>query len=173
MALTFTVGGTKGTFEDRFAREVAVVLDNAFGAEGDWEGGDPCEFGDLYKAAWDDLQRRAIDELGEYEVTNLLALDAEGRGVFLPTHVRAVSLPLSQGQELRCASLHGLRRELAALAECWELPLDDAGLRDLVGIDCDPDDGFVADAPEIVAYARLALAANEAVRRDCPLWLVG
>jgi hypothetical protein len=37
----------------------------------------------------------------------------------------------------------------------------------------DPDDGWVADAPEIRAFARIALAANEAVRRDCPLWLVG
>ncbi len=37
----------------------------------------------------------------------------------------------------------------------------------------DPDDGWVADAPEILTFARLALAANEATRRDCPLWLVG
>ena len=40
-------------------------------------------------------------------------------------------------------------------------------------VDCDPDDGFVADSPEVLAFARLALAANEAVRRDCPLWVVG
>ena len=32
---------------------------------------------------------------------------------------------------------------------------------------------FVADAPEILTFARLALAANEATRRDCPLWVVG
>ena len=38
MALTFTVGGARGTFEDRFADEVAEVLDHAFGAEGEWEG---------------------------------------------------------------------------------------------------------------------------------------
>ncbi len=38
MALSFTVGGTRGTFEDRFAEEVAEVLDHAFGGEGEWEG---------------------------------------------------------------------------------------------------------------------------------------
>ena len=37
----------------------------------------------------------------------------------------------------------------------------------------DPDDGWVADPPEILTFARLVLAANEAMRRDCPLWLVG
>ena len=173
MALTFTVGGTKGTFEDPMAREVAGVLDNAFGAEGDWEGSDPCEFGALPSAGWSDLQQRAIRELGRDEVANLLALDSEGRGVFLPTHVRAVSLPLSQGEALRCASLHGLRRELETLAERWRLPVDDAALLELIEVDRDPDSGLVADAPEVIAYARLALAANEAVRRDCPLWLVG
>jgi hypothetical protein len=25
----------------------------------------------------------------------------------------------------------------------------------------------------VMTFARLALAANEAMRRDCPLWLVG
>ena len=87
--------------------------------------------------------------------------------------MRAVSLPLSAGQALRCASLPGLRRELAELAERWDLPLDDEGLEDLLRVYRDPDDGWVADAPEVMSFARLALAANEAVRRDCPLWLVG
>lgn len=173
MALTFTVGGTRGTFDDRDAREVAGVLDNAFGAEGDWEGCAPRAYGMLPEAGWTDLQHRAIEELGEFEVPNLLALDAQGRGVFLPANVQAVELPLSCGNTLQCASLHGLRRELAELAERWELPVDDAGLADVIGVNFDPDDGFVADAPEIVAYATLAMAANEAVRRDCPLWLVG
>ena len=174
MALTFTVGGTKGTFEDDGdAREVAGVLDNAFGAEGDWEGGDPRQFGGLAEAGWADLQRRAVEELGCHEVPNLLALDARGGGVFLPANVQAMSLPLSHGHMLQCASLHGLRRELAALAERWDVPVEDIALLELIEVDCDPDDGFVADAPEIVAYARLALAANEAVRRDCPLWIVG
>ena len=77
------------------------------------------------------------------------------------------------GAPLSCASLPGLRTELALLAERWELPLDDEGLTELLNVACDPDDGFVADAPEILTFARLALASNEAVRRDCPLWLVG
>ena len=111
--------------------------------------------------------------LGADAVPNLLALGEDGRGVYLPAHVRAVSLPLSAGRALRCASLPGLRRELAELAERWDLPLDDEGLKDLLRVHRDPDDGWVADAPEILAFARLALAANEAVRRDCPLWLVG
>ncbi len=173
MGLSFTVGGAKGTFEGGFAAEVAGVLDNAFGAEGDWEGVAPRHFGELVAAGWDELQLRAAEELGRDAVPNLLALGEEGRGVYLPTHVRAVSLPLSAGGPLRCASLPGLRRELAELAGRWELPLDDEGLQDLLQVSRDPDDGWVADAPEILTFARLALAANEACRRDCPLWVVG
>lgn len=173
MSLSFTVGGARGTFEARFAVEVAGILDNTFGAEGDWEGVPPRNFGALSGAGWSDLQRRAVAELGADALPNLLALDEEGRGVYLPAPVNAIELPLSQGTPLRCASLPGLRDELTALAARWDLPLDDDGLKDLLNVHGDPDDGWVADSPEILGFARLALAANEAVRRDCPLWLVG
>jgi hypothetical protein len=173
MSLSFTVGGTRETFDEGFANEVAVLLDNAFGAEGDWEGVPPRHFGELEGPSWCDLQRRAVAELGADAVPNLLAPGPEGAGVYLPQHVRAVSLPLSRGEALRCASLPGLRSELAELAARWELPLDDQGLEDLLRIYQDPDDGPVADSPELLVFARLALAANEAVRKDCPLWLRG
>jgi hypothetical protein len=173
MGLTFTVGGTRGTFEDRFASEVAGLLDHAFGAEGDWEGTPPQHFGECLGTGWADLQRRAAEELGAEFVPNLLGLGDAGRGVYLPANVRAVALPLSRGEALRCASLPGLRHELFELAERWGLPLDDSGLMDILGAHADSEDGGVADAPEILAFARLALAANEAVRKDCPLWLVG
>src|SRR5581483_9353911 len=117
MGLTFTVGGAKGTSEEQFATEVAFVLVHAFGAEGDWEGVPPRHFGELAGSGWTDLQRRAVEELGRDMVPNLLALGEAGRGVYLPAHVQAVSLPLSAGEALRCASLPGLRRELAELAE--------------------------------------------------------
>jgi hypothetical protein len=173
MALSFTVGGARGTFDDPFAEEVAGVLDHAFGAEGDWEGSPPLRYGELEDTGWSELQRRAIEELGADAIPNLVSLGEAGRGVYLPTHVRTISFPLSAGGPLRCASLHGLRNELAELAQRWELPLDDEGLRALLRIAHDPDDGWVADPPEILTFARLALAANEAMRRDCPLWLVG
>jgi hypothetical protein len=173
MGLSFTVGGARGTFEEQFADEVAGVLDHAFGAEGDWEGVPPRHFGELAGTGWTDLQSRAREELGDDGASNLLALGEQGRGVYLPAHVRKVSFPLSAGASLCCASLPGLRSELAELAERWDLPLDDEGLTELLDIHRDPDDGWVADAPEILTFARLALAANEAVRRDCPLWLVG
>lgn len=172
MGLNCTVGGARDMFEGRFATEVAGVLDQAFGAEGDWEGAAPRQFGAMEGATWAVFQERAADEMGPDEIPNLLALDALGRGVYLPANVRAVTLPLSAGN-LRCASLPGLRRELFALAEVWELPIEDEGLEAILCIGNDPDDGFVADAPEVLAFARLALAANEAARRDCPLWLVG
>ncbi len=170
MTLNFTVGGAKATFEARIADEVADVLDNAFGAEGDWEGVPPRHFGTSGREGWAELQRRAVEALGSEGVPNLLALGNDPRGVYLPTHVRAVSLPMACGETLRCASLPGLRRELSDLAEHWELPLHDDALRAILTED---EDGGVADAPEIAVFARLALAANEAVRRDCPLWLVG
>jgi hypothetical protein len=173
MGLTFTVGGARGTFEGRFANDVAGVLDNAFGQEGDWEGVAPRHFGEVAGTGWTDLQRKAVEELGADAVPNLLALDEQGRGVYLPAHVQAVSLPLPHGEALRCASLPGLRSELAELAGRWDLPLDDPALRDVLKVYRDPDDGWVGDAPEVFSFARLALAANEAVRRDCPLWIVG
>jgi hypothetical protein len=173
MALTFTVGGARGTFNDQFAEEVAGVLDNAFGAEGEWETTTPVHYGELADTGWSELQRRAIEELGDETLPNLAALSHEGRGVYVPAQVQAISLPLSAGGPLKCASLHGLRNELAELAERWELPLDDDGLEALLDVAHDPDDGWVADPPEILTFARLALAANEAMRRDCPLWLVG
>jgi len=173
MALSFTVGGARGTFEDPFAEEVAGVLDHAFGAEGEWEGSPPLHYGELADTGWSDLQRRAIDELGADTIPNLAALGEEGRGVYLPAHLQTVSFPLSAGGPLKCASLLGLRNELAELAKRWDLPLDDVGLRALLRVALDPDDGWVADPTEILTFARLALAANEAMRRDCPLWLVG
>lgn len=173
MGLSLTVGGASGTFEARVAREVASVIDNAFGAEGDWEGVPRHDFGGLTGDDWRDLQRRAVETLGTGAAPNLLALGQTARGVYLPAHLNAVTLPLSGGESLRCASLPGLREELNELADAWELPLDDGGLRGLLIAAGDPDEGSLADAPEVTAFARLALAANEAVRKDCPLWLLG
>jgi hypothetical protein len=173
MALTFTVGGARDSLEPRFAAEVAELLDNAFGAESQWERSTALHFGEQADTGWAELQRRATDELGPTAVPNLIAVSAEEGGVFLPAHVQTVSLPLSAGSPLNCASLHGLRNELAELAHCWELPLDDHGLEQLLEVARDPEDGWVAEAPEILTFARLALAANEAARRDCPLWLQG
>lgn len=172
MSLSFLVGGTQGTFEERLAREVAGVLDNAFGAEGDWEGSPPRSYGETLASGWADLQARAACELGSHTIPNLLALASDAQGVYLPTSVRAVCLPLQRGL-LNCASLTGLRRELETLAEHWDLPSDDSGLERILQTSVDPDDGPVADAPEILTFALLALAANEATRRGCPLWLVG
>jgi hypothetical protein len=173
MSLRCTVGGARGTFDAQFADEVAGLLDHAFGAEGEWEGTSPRQFGELAGTSWSEFQEKAVAALGADALPNLLALGAEGRGVYLPAHVQAVALPLSAGGPLRCASLPGLRRELADLAECWDLPLEDGGLMELLPIHADADEGDLADAPEVLAFARLALAANEATRRDCPLWLVG
>lgn len=173
MGLACTIGGAKATFEEKLANHVAGALDQAFGAEGDWEGVAPRHFGELGDLGWLELKRKAAESLGEEAIPNLLALGDDGRGVYLPAHVQAVSLPLPSGLPLRCASLPGLRSELAQLADAWELPLDDDALLEILAIRQDPDDGWVADPPEILTFARLALAANEAVRRDCPLWLVG
>jgi hypothetical protein len=173
MALSFTVGGARGTFDGRYADEVADVLDNAFGAEGEWEGSPPLHYGEQADVGWSELQRRAIEELGAEAIPNLTALGEEGRGVYLPAQLQAISFPLSAGGTLRCASLLGLRHELADLAERWELPMDDDGLHELLRVAHDPDDGWVSEPPEVMTFARLTLAANEALRRDCPLWLVG
>jgi hypothetical protein len=173
MALMFTVGGVRGAFEPRIAEEVADLLDHAFGSERRWETEPPLHYGEQADAGWAELQRRASLELGPEEIPNLLAIDSEIGGVYLPAHVQAISLPLAGGLPLRCASLPGLRSELAELGRRWELPTDDEGLLQLLNVGRDPDDGWVSDAPEILTFARLSLAANEAVRRDCPLCLVG
>lgn len=173
MSLSCKVGGARGTFAPEYGDEVAGALDHAFGAESEWEGTSPIGFGELSGASWSEFQERAVAELDADSLPNLLAMGEEGGGVYLPAHVQAVTLPLRAGRRLRCASLPGLRRELAALAERWDLPLDDDALAEILRVAQDPADGFVADLPEVLTFARLALAANEAVRKDCPLWLVG
>jgi hypothetical protein len=174
MGLTCTVGGARGLFEERFAIEVAEVLDHAFGAEGEWEGSAPRRFGELQATDWAHFQVRAASALGREAIPNLLALGSDCRGVYLPANVQAVTLPLSNGRPLRCASLPGLRHELSDLAECWSLPVEDEALSGILHAHHkESNSGSVADVPEAMTFARLALAANEAVRRDCPLWLVG
>jgi hypothetical protein len=147
---------------------MAGLIDQTFGSEGDWELAESKGFGDLEPSAWRELRSRALGTLGRDQLANLLVLGEEGRCVFLPAQVHSMTLPLSTGCRLRCASLPGLRRELAELAAAWDLPLDDDALRGML-----ESDGSLAlaDPPEVLAFARLALAANEAVRRDCPLWL--
>ena len=81
MSLSFTVGGTKGTFEDRFADEVAGLLDNAFGAEGDWEGVPPRHYGELVGNGWGDLQQEltALSKAGRWaEMAGLIDDDMLG-----------------------------------------------------------------------------------------------
>jgi hypothetical protein len=173
MALTFTVGGARGACPPDCAEEIVDLLDHAFGAEEEWEEAPALHYGEQADSGWLELQKRAAEELGAESVPNLLAVSSESGGVYIPAHVQAMTLPLSAGAPLRCASLPGLRNELAALAERWDLPMDDQGLHALLNVAQDPDDGWVADPPEILTYARLALASNEALRRDCPLWIVG
>lgn len=170
MALTCTVGGARGMFEGGVATEVVVTLDRTFGFEGDWEIAESHPCGALAGDGWSVLRERAVADLSAEELPNLLALNDTGRAVYLPTHVQAMSLQLSAGSPLRCASLPGLCRELSDLARRWEVPQDDESLQAILR---GADDGAVADAPELLAFARLSLAAYEAVRRDCPLWLFG
>lgn len=174
MGLTCTVGGVRGTFEDLMASEVVGLIDQAFGADRDWDGWEHCPFGELDGESWAVLKERALVELGAEELSNLLAIGPRGRGVYLPANFRAIDLPLSVGEALRCASLTGLRRELFALADRWGLPADDEALTAILAdAEAEAEAGGVADAPEVHSFARLMLAANEAMRRDCPLWLVG
>ena len=164
MGVSFTVGGAKASLEESLAQEVAGLLDHAFGEEADWEGCDPSDFGEVIAHEWSALQDRAIEELGREAVPNLLAFGPGERGVYLPADVQSVSLPLRQGKPLCCASLPGLRAELEELAGRWGQSLDDAVLREVLA-------ATVETAPERLGLARFALAANEAARRDCPLWL--
>lgn len=170
MSLNCRIGGARGMFEAGLATEVADVLGQTFGADGDWEVAESRGYGELDDANWAEFRDHAADELGAEEVPNIFALGSEGRVVYLPANVQVMTLGLSSGK-LRCASLPGLRRELFTLADRWELPVDDHALEEILRGGEDPDDGPVADAPEVLAFARLMLAANEAMRRDCPLWL--
>ena len=88
--------------------------------------------------------------------------------MYLPAQLQAISFPLSAGGTLRCASLLGLRHELADLAERRELPMDDDGLHELLRVAHDPDDGWVAEPPEVMTFARLTLAANEGAAPRLP-----
>ena len=166
MGLSFTVGGTKGTLKEPLAGEVAGLLDNAFGEESDWEGCAPTDFGEVIALEWSALQKRATEALGRDAIPNLLAFGTDDRGVYLPAHVQSVALPLREGRPLCCASLPGLRSELEELADRWGISLEDPALTSLL-------ESNAETAKERLGLARIALAANEAARRDCPLWLFG
>ena len=58
-----------------------------------------------------------------------------------------------QAGRCKCASLLGLRNELSELAVRWELPVDDEGLHALLRVARDPDDGWVAEPPEVMTFA--------------------
>jgi hypothetical protein len=167
MGLSCSVGGARGTFEPSRAAEVARLIDRAFGPDGDWDGTQHRDFGTIDPDAWVALGSRAGRELGGDEVPNLLLLATaanSGPGVYLPGHINPVELTSSPFGSLRCASLTGLRSELFTLADRWGLPVDD----DALAARLDQD----ATTPEDQAFARITLAANEAMRLDCPLWLV-
>ena len=115
MAVSFTVGGARGTFDDQFAEEVAGVLDHAFGAEGEWEGTPPLHYGEMADTGWSELQRRAIVELGQETIPNLTALGEAGRGVYLPAHVQTASFPLSAGGGQHPSHRRRLRLQRAAI----------------------------------------------------------
>ena len=164
MALKMTIGGAVWAFEAGEGAEVAGLLDGAFAADTDWRDGTARLVGDLTPEAWGPFRRRALETLGVADSENLQALGEDGGEVYLPANVCSVSFPLTRGGSLRCASLPGLRRELAELAWCWELPYSEEELAARL------DAGDAAD--EERTFCLLALAANEALRRDCPLWLV-
>ena len=166
MGLSFTVGGARGTFEGPFANEVAGVLDNAF-AEGDWEGVPPTT-----GTSRDRLGRssaRVLEVLGDDGATNLIALGVEGRGVYLPPKSRP-HRSRSRPAPLRCA-VSGLRHELAELASAGSYHWTTKDSKRSPSSATPMTAGL--PTPRVLTFARLALAANEAVRRDCPLWLVG
>ena len=83
MSLTCKVGGARETFEPGLGREVAGVLDNAFGAENEWEGTGPRAFGDLIGSSWPTSRLGPWKNWGTNELPNLLAMNAEGGGVYL------------------------------------------------------------------------------------------
>src|SRR5262249_47327492 len=145
MALSFTVGGARGKFEKPFAEKGAGASAKALGTGGEWGGSPPLPTASWAEAGCSRSRGGPTGDLGLDAIPNLAALGEDGRGVYLPAQVQTISLPLSAGAPLRCASLPGLRNELAELARRWDLPLDDDGLYTLLRVAQDPDDGWVAD----------------------------
>ena len=130
-------------------------------------------FGELTPDCLADLRRGPPRSWGRRAVPNLSAIVGEGtrrpppgaRPLRHPAAVRRRPAPLRQPA--------GPPRELSALADCWDLPQDDARLTRAAPRRRRPRRRPRRRAPEVLTFARLALAANEAVRRDCPLWLLG
>ena len=175
MGLSFTVGGTQGTFEERFANEVAGRARQRLRRRGGLGRGRPrATSASSPGPAGPTSSAGPSRSSGDDAVPNLLALGEEGRGR-LPARARPGRLAAALGRARRSAA-----PACPASAASWPswpsagtCRSTTTGSQDLLQVHRDPDDGWVADAPEILAFARLALAANEAVRRDCPLWLVG
>ena len=90
--------------------------------------------------------------------------------MFLPAHVQRIDLTMTSGKPLCCAALPGLRRELNAIADALGVDPGDEEMERLAA----SEEGLAPFGPAATrAFARLTLAANQAARKDCPLWMVG
>jgi len=168
MIFTVAIGGARDTFPADLGDEVAGLIDQAFGSEGEWEGVPGQRFSAVEAECLTELRNRAVQALGADEIPHLFALFADEPSAFLPAHVQPMVFHLSQGAPLHCASLPGLRDEFEMLSKAWGVPLDDDGLNRLLE---DSGERCAEEIRALSGFAKLAIAANEAVRRDCPLWL--
>ena len=133
MALSFTVGGARGTFEDHFAEEVAEVLDHAFGAEGEWEGSPPLHYGELADTGWSDLQKRGDRRAGGRHDSQprrprrRTAAASTCRHSFRPSR-----FPSPRADRSSAPACSACATSWPSSPSCWELPLDDDGLQALL-----------------------------------------
>ena len=133
------------------------MLDHAFRGEGEWRAPHLCTTGNLRTRAGRSSTppRRRGTGLGDLPQPHRLWVRTAA-ALYLPQTFRLPSFPLSAGRGPEMHSLPGLRNELSELAHCWEAAPDDDGLKELLRVAHDPDDGCVADASEVLTFARLA-----------------
>ncbi len=170
MGLIFTVGTPADVFFGDFAVQVEQELAMRFNYSAQSQlSGDPYRSEEVEWFGWAQLQQMAGAAIGRPSAPNLLSVDA-WRGVFLPMAIEPVSLEIDEDAWLQCASLPGLLGELEQLAAASLISTDPANLKrlwDKYNGDMDADEGT-----EMMTFSQTLLAAQVAVQRGLPLWVV-
>ena len=167
MGLTFTVGIPANVFLETFADQVeqALARDLNYSIPSPLEA-DPYYSEEVEWFGWAQFQQMAVMALGRDNVPSILSIEA-WRSVYLPIPMEPTTLEVDEETWLQCASLPGLLQELEALAASQAMATDRAGLQALWEKHRDDD-----ETTEIQTFIQVFLAAQVAVERSLPLWVV-
>jgi hypothetical protein len=171
MGLVFNVGNPSDAFIPAYAKRVKSQLVKAFGPAIVLDSPEqPYSSDEVGWGGWARLQEAAAEAVGAKRLPHLLSMEA-WNGCYVPVKTKPTEFSIpGNSAPLKVGSLPALVAELKAVGAAMELPIDEAGLRELAAEheDDEPDDGEM----DYQTYAELLQAALVAQSRGQVLWVV-